>query len=426
MKYNYWKKSRQLLFAGLLGTALFMNACGSMSKPASSSSEVTAVPEITEIVASGSSSAGSSDLSGTSSDASTVSSPEQETAASTSSASVSSSSASVSGSSSSVSGSSAVSEAAADTASSSVESISITDASPEETEAGDAQSYQPSPAWVTALPSAQDDAVKQLFIVAGTSMDSATASVSMHFRDADGSWKQILDTSGIIGRDGMCADADHIEGSDFTRTPIGIYHFNRALGIADDPGCHLGYVKVDDNSYWSGDEREGMAYNQLININDYPDLDLESSVHFVDAVPEYQYCLNISFNEEGTPGRGSAIFLRCAGEAESTGGSVAIPEESMKTVMEMVDPDCVVIIDTLENLNPEGAAAAETSAESAETAESAPAETAATSAENPGAPAETPQAADTPAETPEAADAPAETQEIPAETPADTEEIAAG
>ena len=169
-----------------------------------------------------------------------------------------------------------------------------------------------------------------------------------------------------------------------------------------------------------------MAYNQLININDYPDLDLESSVHFVDAVPEYQYCLNISFNEEGTPGRGSAIFLRCAGEAESTGGSVAIPEESMKTVMEMVDPDCVVIIDTLENLNPEGAAAAETSAESAETAESAPAETAETSAENPGTPAETPQAADTPAETPEAADAPAETQEIPAETPADTEEIAAG
>lgn len=50
-----------------------------------------------------------------------------------------------------------------------------------------------------------------------------------------------------------------------------------------------------------------MRYNEMVDITDYPDLDLTDSEHIVDY--EYQYCLNISFNEDGTPGRGSAIFL---------------------------------------------------------------------------------------------------------------------
>ena len=50
-------------------------------------------------------------------------------------------------------------------------------------------------------------------------------------------------------------------------------------------------------------------------------------------------------------GRGSAIFLHCLGTTNPyTGGCVAIPENIMKLVMQNVDPDCVVIIDTLENL----------------------------------------------------------------------------
>lgn len=67
---------------------------------------------------------------------------------------------------------------------------------------------------------------------------------------------------------------------------------------------------------------------------------------------QYQYCLNISFNEEGAPGRGSAIFLHCFGPAMPyTGGCVAIPEYIMVQVMQNVREDCVVVIDTMENLN---------------------------------------------------------------------------
>ena len=46
-----------------------------------------------------------------------------------------------------------------------------------------------SPEWVTKLPAAQDENVKQLFVVAGLGMDKTTASISMHER-SDSAWMQ--------------------------------------------------------------------------------------------------------------------------------------------------------------------------------------------------------------------------------------------
>ena len=204
-----------------------------------------------------------------------------------------------------------------------------------------------SPEWVANLPAAQDENVTQLFVVAGIGMDKTTASVSMHERAEDGSWKQILSTPGFVGKNGLCLDEEHAEGC--AQTPIGVYHFNKAFGIAADPGCAIPYVQVDDNTYWSGDPDR--QYNQMVDIRDVPELVMDDSEHIVDYEYQYQYCLNISFNEDGTPGRGSAIFLHCLGPAKPwTGGCVAIPENIMKLVMQNVREDCVVCIDTLEGM----------------------------------------------------------------------------
>jgi len=203
-----------------------------------------------------------------------------------------------------------------------------------------------SPEWVTRLPAAQE--AEQLFVVAAMAMDRTTASISMHRKDADGSWKQILSTPGFVGKNGLCLDADHVEGCG--QTPVGVYHFNKAFGIAADPGCAIPYIQVDDDIYWSGDPDN--RYNEMVNIKDYPQLAMDDSEHIVDYEYQYQYCLNISFNEECTPGRGSAIFLHCFGPSKPyTGGCVALPENIMKLVMQNVREDCVVVIDTLENLN---------------------------------------------------------------------------
>ena len=214
-------------------------------------------------------------------------------------------------------------------------------------DAQDAQPLPDSPAWVTSLPAAQDEATRQLFIVAGMGMDKTTASVSMHQRGEDGSWKQILSTPAYVGKNGLCLDADHAEGCG--QTPIGVYGFNKAFGIAADPGCAIPYFQVDDNTYWSGDPDR--FYNQMVDIREVPDLVMDDSEHILDYEYQYQYCLNISFNEEGTPGRGSAIFLHCLGPNKPyTGGCVAVPQYIMEQVMQCVTEDCVVVIDTLENL----------------------------------------------------------------------------
>ena len=204
-----------------------------------------------------------------------------------------------------------------------------------------------SPEWVANLPAAKDESVTQLFVVAGLGMDQTVAAVSMHQRDGSGAWKQILSTPGFVGKRGLCLDADHREGC--AQTPIGVYHFNKAFVIAADPGCAIPYIQVDENTYWSGDPDR--QYNRMVDLRKVPELAMDDSEHIVDYEYQYQYCLNISFNEEGTPGRGSAIFLHCFGPVKPyTGGCVAVPENLMKRVMQTVREDCVVVIDTLENL----------------------------------------------------------------------------
>ena len=202
-----------------------------------------------------------------------------------------------------------------------------------------------SPDWVEKLDAAAN--AQQMFIVAAFSEDATDAWISLHEKDSDGKWYMVMTTPGFIGKNGLGKTK---EGD--AKTPVGTYHFNRAFGIADDPGCAIPYVKVDENTYWSGDGRDGYHYNELVSLNDLPDLATEDSERIMDYPYHYQYCLNISYNEDGIPGLGSAIFLHCFGPAKPfSGGCVAIPEDHMKYVIQHVDENTAVVIDTYEALS---------------------------------------------------------------------------
>ncbi len=202
-----------------------------------------------------------------------------------------------------------------------------------------------SPEWIASL--GDEKNAEQLFVVAG--VGQTTAYVSLNEKDAEGNWKTVMTTPGYIGKLGLGKTR---EGD--ALTPVGEFRFNYAFGIADDPGCAIKYQKVTDDDYWSGDVRDGYRYNQMVSIKDLPDLDKDASEHIVDYDYQYQYCLNISYNEEGVPGAGSAIFLHCLGPYKPyTGGCVAIPKAEMEKVMKSLKKDCVVVIDSLEKLSPE-------------------------------------------------------------------------
>ena len=244
--------------------------------------------------------------------------------------------------------STAATEAAAETTEAAAETTKAAEAGTEvqEAAAGYSGIDVESPEWVAGLEAAKD--ADQMLVVAAFSPEATDAWISLHEKQSDGSWHMVMTTPGFIGKNGLGKTK---EGD--AKTPTGVFHFNRAFGIADDPGCAIPYVKVDQDTYWSGDPREGFHYNELVNLKDLPDLDVESgdSEHIIDYIYHYQYCLNISYNEEGTPGLGSAIFLHCFGPAKPfSGGCVAIPEDYMKFVMQRVDEKTAVVIDSYETL----------------------------------------------------------------------------
>ena len=202
-----------------------------------------------------------------------------------------------------------------------------------------------SPEWIGKLDAAKHS--EQVFVVAAFSETATDAWISLHEKQDDGSWHMVMTTPGFIGKNGL----GKTKAGD-AKTPVGEFRFNRAFGIADDPGSKIPYVKVDGDTYWSGDGQEGHHYNEMVDIKDIPDLDTSESERILDYIYHYQYCLNISYNEECTPGLGSAIFLHCFGPAKPfSGGCVAIPEDYMRFVMQRVDDKTAVVINTYEALS---------------------------------------------------------------------------
>ena len=67
-----------------------------------------------------------------------------------------------------------------------------------------------------------------------------TEYVTMHEKNQDGKWQQIIATPGFIGKDGL--GAANINDA---YTPVGTFTIDKAFGLADDPGCQMEYTKVD-------------------------------------------------------------------------------------------------------------------------------------------------------------------------------------
>ena len=193
-----------------------------------------------------------------------------------------------------------------------------------------------SPKWVGELEAARDAA--QLVIISGTK--GSNADFSFHIRYDDGKWHEIISCPAYIGKKGWGKTR---EGD--MKTPEGLFRFTMAFGINDDPGCMIGYTKVDDTHYWDGDSNSEF-YNQFVSTRDYDGFNKKNSEHIIDYKQAYKYCLNINYNEDGVPRRGSAIFLHCQTDNKFTAGCVAIPEEKMRELLTNIGYDCFVIMDT--------------------------------------------------------------------------------
>ncbi|MDD8048138.1 MAG: hypothetical protein PHH04_00915 [Thomasclavelia sp.] len=175
------------------------------------------------------------------------------------------------------------------------------------------------PDWVSSLSIAS----KADRIVTVTGNGGSYATVQFHHK-SNGVWYQDFSVSGRIGKNGFSSNRH--EG-DYT-TPTGTYKLGQAFGIANNPGCPVGYHKVTKYDYWGG-TRNG-NYNKMFDSRN--SRAYSNDEHLIKYTTAYQYCVNTGFNPSNTYGKGSAIFLHCS-TGGPTAGCVSISNANMAYVL---------------------------------------------------------------------------------------------
>ena len=153
----------------------------------------------------------------------------------------------------------------------------------------------------------------------------------------------VLQCEGVIGINGIEKEKD----GDL-KTPIGIFKIQEtAYGIKERPSkCKFNkYIQIKNGMIWRCDPTKP-DYNTFKMKKDLPkgwtnkyDEDLFKYGKV------YNYFLDIGYNLEKIPYKGSAIFLHCwKNNTTPTHGCIAIAESNMKKILQTIDPKNSYII----------------------------------------------------------------------------------
>lgn len=123
-------------------------------------------------------------------------------------------------------------------------------------------------------------------------------------------------------------------------TPGGIYQAGQGFYIGTKPSTTYSLFEITDKTYWVTDPKSKF-YNQKVEGTDKKDW--ETADHMITSEKSYQYGLVIQYNTQN-PNKdlAAAIFLHCGSAA--TEGSVAVPENVMKTILEWLNEDSRVTV----------------------------------------------------------------------------------
>ena len=184
------------------------------------------------------------------------------------------------------------------------------------------------------------DETDKIIIVNAYSTTSSNA-VVQYFKKTNGTWKEVLRVSGVIGKNGINKTK---EGD--KKTPTGVYHFTKLFGIKSNPGTQMSYTKLTSSMYWCSELYYNQFVNDATNSTHKKKCSHSNDEHLSTYTTVYNYCAALDYNSEGTDGAGSAIFLHCKrSTSKYTAGCVAIDETSMKTIIKDIDEDTAIVID---------------------------------------------------------------------------------
>lgn len=173
----------------------------------------------------------------------------------------------------------------------------------------------------------------QLLTVVGTG--GSNADFALHEK-RNGVWVEVLQCSARVGVNGIGPTTEWSR-----TTPNGVFSLGMNFGLNGNPGATYGYTQANSNHYWV-DDVNSKYYNQFVDISQ-TNPDWDSAEHIVEFPGYYNYCVNINYNPNCTPGVGSAIFIHCD-IGSYTYGCVAIPESVLASVMQRLQSDALIAI----------------------------------------------------------------------------------
>lgn len=173
-----------------------------------------------------------------------------------------------------------------------------------------------------------DCTVQQLVLVRQSPGSISEATLYLLDKTQYNQWYKVLECHAYIGQNGL----DKTREGD-RKTPRGDFSLSHAMGIKDNPGAVMPYTVITDTMYVCGDPE---YYNQVIDTAYVNHQCGSNSEHLIQYVPQYNYTLYVDYNPENEYGKGSAIMLHCMGSYPYTMGCIAISEENMIKVLQIL------------------------------------------------------------------------------------------
>lgn len=168
-------------------------------------------------------------------------------------------------------------------------------------------------------------------------ISGSRATLSIHEKRS-GVWVQLYSCDAYVGRNGIGKTK---EGD--KKTPVGTFNLTTPFGIKADPGAKMEYTQVNKYHYWCGTSGSEY-YNQFIDMRKVNRKYTEDDEYLINYKGEYDYCMFVDYNADGTEGKGSCIFLHCMGKNKYTAGCIAIPETAMQKVIQWAEPGTKIVI----------------------------------------------------------------------------------
>ncbi len=144
--------------------------------------------------------------------------------------------------------------------------------------------------------------------------------------------KYNIKTKAYIGKNGYTSDKK--EGDN--KTPLGEFELGEKLTTHNIEGIK----KINDKLYFV-DDINSKYYNTIVETSDTSEF--SSAEHLIDYKVQYEYFIEIKYNKEKIPGKGSCIVLHCK-NLDYTQGCIAVSKDVMKELITLIDDKTKIII----------------------------------------------------------------------------------